>query len=84
MKSTFTRERKQLNAKLIVQFSSAQLFRIFNKIYNLVGKQNTRFDLQMMTGILQNKLILIQEESPGSKTSKGDPLFCLVRYQKRV
>ena len=27
----------------------------------------------MTTGILQNKLILIQEESPGSKTNKGDP-----------
>ena len=33
----------------------------------------------MTTGILQNKLILIQEESPGSKTNKGDPSFCLLR-----
>ena len=29
----------------------------------------------MTTGILQNKLILIQEESPGSKTNKEDPPF---------
>ena len=29
----------------------------------------------MTTGILQNELILIQEESAGSKTSKGDPPF---------
>ena len=33
----------------------------------------------MTTGILQNKLVLIQEESPGSKTNNGDPPFCLVR-----
>ena len=51
------------------------LFRIFNNIYNLTKKQNTRFNLQMRTGILQNKFILIQEESSGSKTNKGDPPF---------
>ena len=27
----------------------------------------------MTTGTLQNKLVLIQVESPGSKTNKGDP-----------
>ena len=29
----------------------------------------------MTTGILQNKLILTQAESPGSKTNEEDPLF---------
>ena len=29
----------------------------------------------MTTGILQNKLIFNQEESPGSKTNKGDLPF---------
>ena len=29
----------------------------------------------MTTRILQNILVLIQEESPGSQTNKGDPHF---------
>ena len=37
----------------------------------------------MTTGILQNKLILTQEESPGSKTNEGDPFFVWSEYQKR-
>ena len=37
----------------------------------------------MTTGILQNELVLIQEESPGSKT-KEIPLFCLVRISDPV
>ena len=40
----------------------------------MIKKQNAGSNLQMTTGILQNKLILIQKESPGSKTNKGDPL----------
>ena len=38
----------------------------------------------MTTGILQNKLVLIQEESSGSKTNKGDPPFFVWSvYQKQ-
>ena len=37
----------------------------------------------MTTGILQNKLIVIQEECPGSKTDKGDPCSVCSEYQKR-
>ena len=37
----------------------------------------------MTTGILQNKLILIQEESSGSKTNNGYPSFlCLVKISE--
>ena len=54
---------------------SVYLFRMFNKIYNLIKNQNTRFNLQMTTGILQNKLILIQEKSPGGETNKGNNSF---------
>ena len=38
---------------LTVQF--IYLFRIFNKIYNLI-KKNTRFNVQKTTGILQKKI----------------------------
>ena len=39
----------------------------------------------MTTGILQKKLMLIQEEYPGSKTNKEDPPFSVwSEHQKRV
>ena len=39
----------------------------------------------MTTVILQNKLVLIQEESTDSKINKGDPpLSVWSEYQKRV